>query len=94
MKTLNLWVEWLEHFFFLIGWSVRCLILLDLDCFYETIAWLQVHLTYKLEKVGKRGKISFKQRLICDSWILVGIIVFFLIMFVFTFFIRKMTLLL
>jgi len=73
-------VEWFRHFFWLIGWSVWCLIQLDFDNFIDTLFWLRIHLTCKPDCVG-RAEVGIKQEIINAIVTLLGFIVFCLIIF-------------
>ena len=73
-------VEWFRHFFWLIGWSVWCLIQFDFDNFIDTIFWLRIHLTCRASCIG-RTKLGIKQEVINFIIVLVGFITFCLIIF-------------
>lgn len=76
-------LEYVKHFFWLIGWGVNCLIKLDKDAFIETMMWLNIHLTcrgfeYDKEKADAHP-MSTKEKYGYYLTIAVGIAMFLLI---------------
>lgn len=80
MKVIKFYIEWLKHFFWLIGWSFWCLIQFDINNCIDTLFWLMIHLTCKVSiSEEKRIKISLKQKILNYFCILIGIVIFLII---------------
>lgn len=62
---IKVYIEWLKHFFWLIGWSFWCLIQLDIDNCIDTLFWLKIHLTYQFSVSTENDlELSKKQKII------------------------------
>lgn len=67
-------LEWIKHFFWLIGWITYCLLMLDGSNAKDTYFWLKIHLTCKFGISDKKVEISIRQKFINFSVILLGVI--------------------
>lgn len=73
---IKVYIEWLKHFFWLIGWSFWCLIQLDIDNCIDTLFWLKIHLTYQFSVSTENDlELSKKQKIINFFVILAGIFI-------------------